>query len=209
MRYLLLTVLATVLVFGGCSDVPASSDGGATDSDTDADTDSDTDTDTGSDTDTGTGPCIEWEGDPYEDAVTCEAATTVAACAAASAAIHPGPTDDFWQQCVWVRFVEVLPGPPNTCAFGEERFRCVYRAGGEEGCVGSSPTCGVGEQSPFDDWHTVNYFCDDGQLFMTVLSCGTNSCSFGECLWDHEGEGILTDGIDECECVCDPGFSEE
>ena len=58
MKYLVLVVLATVLVCGGCSNGSSSGiDGGTTDSDTDTDTDVDTDadTDTDSDTDTGTG----------------------------------------------------------------------------------------------------------------------------------------------------------
>ncbi len=53
MRYLLLMMLATVLVCGGCSHISSIGDGGTTDADTDtdSDTDSDTDTDTDSDTD--------------------------------------------------------------------------------------------------------------------------------------------------------------
>ena len=52
MRYLLLMVLATVLVGGGCRDDDGIGGGG--DSDTDSDSDSDTDTDTDSDTDSDT-----------------------------------------------------------------------------------------------------------------------------------------------------------
>ena len=71
MRYLLFMVLATVLVFGGCSRVSSIGDGGTADADTDGDTDTDSDTDADSDTDTdtGTGPneCTqgEYSGD-YE-----------------------------------------------------------------------------------------------------------------------------------------------
>ena len=54
MRYLLLMVLATVLVCGGCANSSSSSDGGTTDSDTDTDTDTDADTDADTDTDTDT-----------------------------------------------------------------------------------------------------------------------------------------------------------
>ena len=57
MKYLLLMVLATVLVCGGCSNGSSSSDGGTTDTDTDTDTDGDTDADTDSDTDTNVGCC--------------------------------------------------------------------------------------------------------------------------------------------------------
>lgn len=51
MKYLLLMVMATVLVCGGCGDDGSDDTGGDADSDSDSDTDSDTDTDT----DTGTG----------------------------------------------------------------------------------------------------------------------------------------------------------
>ncbi len=57
MRSLLLTVIATVLVFGGCSNVSSIGDGGTADVDTDGDADTDSDSDTGTDTDTGPIEC--------------------------------------------------------------------------------------------------------------------------------------------------------
>jgi len=71
MRYLLLMILATVLVCGGCSNGSSSGDGSGTtdtdsdtdsdtDGDSDADTDSDTDSDSDSDTDTDTDLCDEY-----------------------------------------------------------------------------------------------------------------------------------------------------
>ena len=67
MKYFFLMVLATVLVFGGCSHVLPVVDGGTdTDSDTDSDTDGDSDTDSDTDTDTDTGPYCpngEYSGD--------------------------------------------------------------------------------------------------------------------------------------------------
>ncbi len=56
MRFLLLTVLTTVLVCGGCSHVLSIGDGGTADADTDTDSDTDSDSDTDTDTDTDTGP---------------------------------------------------------------------------------------------------------------------------------------------------------
>ena len=67
MRYLLLMILATVLVCGGCSNGSSSGDGSGTtdtdsdtDSDTDGDSDADTDSDTDSDTDTDADLCDEY-----------------------------------------------------------------------------------------------------------------------------------------------------
>ncbi len=65
MRYLLLTVLATVLICDGCSDGSSSNDDVITDSDSDADTDTDTDLDTDTDTDCTTGVCCDTTSSAY------------------------------------------------------------------------------------------------------------------------------------------------
>lgn len=54
MRYLLLMVLATVLIYGGCDGDSRGTGGSDSDADTDSDTDTDADTDTDSDSDTDT-----------------------------------------------------------------------------------------------------------------------------------------------------------
>ncbi len=55
MRYLLLMILATVLVCGGCGDDDNDDTGGDSDSDSDTDTDTDSDSDSDTDTDADTG----------------------------------------------------------------------------------------------------------------------------------------------------------
>lgn len=193
MRFTALAI-ATVFQHTACQDVTQGA----------PDLDGGTCSDTGCDTDTGTGPCEEWACEPDEDMATCEAAATEAECEEASAAIRPDLTDDWWHYCSWTDFVEILPGASHSCSFGEVRSRCIYIITGEEGCVGSSPACGEGTPYAPEGWRSVHYACDDGKLFMTILPCGTSSCTYGDCLWSENAGGVLTEGIDECECACDP-----
>jgi hypothetical protein len=179
----------------GCDGTGGSSScGGDADGDTDTDFDADT---------LESGECNTNEYDIAAYLVTCENATTEEECAAASEAIQPGMVDDSWRNCAWVNFTEVLPDALETCELGDSRDKCIFRSGGEEGCFGESPVCGVG----LDGWdyRTVLYFYEEDRLFVYLGPCGICSSRYSQCLWDLE-TGVLTTGISECACVCDPGF---